>query len=371
LEAAVNTTICRDLDMTHPIFGFSHCRDVVAAVSGCGGLGIFGAGGLHPDELDEQLRALDRDARGRSYGVDLVIPAKTLGEDSQRLEAMIPPEHRDFLESLYDRFGVPQRPPGAQRIRGQARAAAQMEVIMAHKQVSVIATALGPPPADIVRAAHARSIRIAGLVGAPEHARHHLEADTDILVAQGTEAGGHTGQISTLVLVPQVVDAARGRPVVAAGGIGDGRQLAAALALGAQAGWLGSIWLTTHESDLHPVVKSKLLRASSRDTVVSRCFTGKPVRQLATPWTNAWEDDRAPTPLPTPLQQMLVRPFLESVAEYGVEEPAGTPVGQVVGMMLRPLSVAAVIERLADELAATLERLGVALTGLGAALVPG
>ncbi len=333
----MRTPLCDALGLEFPIIGFSHCRDVVAAVSRNGGLGVLGAGGLDADELHQELTQLDAESHGRPYGVDLVIPAKTLGDDPELLAAQIPQEHRAFVDGLYERFAIP-RPPDprsakeAWRVRGRRRASEQVDVALAHRP-ALVACALGPPPSFVVDAAHERGVLVAGLVGAPEHVPYQLAAGTDVLIAQGTEAGGHTGEITTLVLVPQVVDAAAGTPVAAAGGIGDGRQLAAVLALGAQAGWIGSLWLTTVESDLHPAVKDKLLAATSRDTVRSRCRTGKPVRQLRTPWVDAWEEPGAPAPLPTPLQQMLVRPQLEMIARYGVSEPAGSAVGQIVGIL--------------------------------------
>lgn len=356
----MQTELCRTLGMEFPIIGFSHCRDVVGAVSRSGGLGVLGAGGLDADELDRELSRLDEESHGCPYGVDLVIPAKTLGDDPDVLMAQIPEGHRRFVDNLYDRFGIP-RPPAEspesdKRIRGRRRASEQVEVTLTHR-VALIAAALGPPPAFLVDAAHERGVLVAGLVGAPEHVPRQLAAGTDVLVAQGTEAGGHTGDVTTLVLVPQVVDAAEGHAVAAAGGIGDGRQLTAVLALGAQAGWLGSLWLTTAESDLHPTVKEKLLAASSLDTVRSRCRTGKPVRQLRTPWVDAWAEPGAPDPLPTPLQQLLVRPQLEMISRNGIREPAGSAVGQVVGALRAQMSTRVVFADIVDGVVAAMQRI--------------
>jgi NAD(P)H-dependent flavin oxidoreductase YrpB (nitropropane dioxygenase family) len=357
----VRTALCTALGIEFPIIGFSHCRDVVAAVSRSGGLGVLGAGGLNADELDRELTRLDEESLGRPYGVDLVIPGKTLGDDPEQLAAKIPEAHRLFVDGLYDRFAIP-RPPAptspdeAWRIRGRRRASEQVGVALSHRP-AMVASALGPPPDFVVEAAHEGGVLVAGLVGAPEHVSHQLAAGTDIIVAQGTEAGGHTGEITSLVLVPQVVDAADGHAVAAAGGIGDGRQLAAMLALGAQAGWVGSLWLPTAESDLHPVIKEKLLRANSRDTVRSRCRTGKPVRQLRTAWVEAWEEPGAPEPLPTPLQQMLVRPQLEMISRYGVAQPAGSAVGQVVGTLRRQTSTRTAFDELVEDALGAMEQL--------------
>src|SRR5213079_3521519 len=149
-------------------------------------------------------------------------------------------------------------------------------------------------------------VRVAALAGKPQHAERSLARGVDLIVAQGTEAGGHTGEISTMVLVPEVVDAVSPTPVLAAGGIGNGRQIAASLALGAQGVWCGSVWLTTEEAETHPIVKEKFLAASSSDTVRSRASTGKPARQLRTAWTEAWDSPDNPDPLPMPLHGMLI-----------------------------------------------------------------
>ena len=354
----MHTAICDLLDIEYPIFAFSHCRDVVVEISRAGGFGVLGAAAIDPDDLEAELRWIDERLKGRPYGIDLVLPVKYEGDDEAEMRALIPPEHIAFVDELMRRFGIPPRSSHdiTSPIRGHVRARAQWEVALRHP-VRLLASALGPAPRDIQHDAHERGIVVAGLVGAVSHAVKHVEAGTDIVIAQGTEAGGHAGEISTLVLVPQVVDAIAPTPVLAAGGIADGRQIAAALALGAQGVWTGSLWLTTRESDTHPLVKDKLIQADSRDTVRSRCRTGKPVRQLRTPWVDAWEQTDAPRPLPAPLQQMLVRDATISMIEHGVRDPMGTPVGQVVGMMRAERPVAAVLYDLIEQYIATLQRM--------------
>jgi NAD(P)H-dependent flavin oxidoreductase YrpB (nitropropane dioxygenase family) len=346
----MRTSLCDLLGIEYPIVAFSHCRDVVAAVSRCGGLGVLGAATFSPDELDRELTALEKQCPGRPYGVDLVFPVKYRGDDEVELRRMIPPEHIEFVHQLEDRFGIPPRTSTdeSSTVRGHVRAREQWDVARGH-DVALLASALGPAPLDVQDSAHAAGILTAGLVGAVRHTKAHVAAGTDVIIAQGTEAGGHSGDISTLVLVPQIVDAVGPRPVLAAGGIGDGRQIAAALALGAVGVWTGSVWLTTAESDTHPVLKEKLLGASSQDTLRSKCRTGKTVRQLRTPWVEAWEAPTAPTPLPAPLQQMLVRDATLSAVEHGVADALGTPIGQVVGMMNDRRPVRPVIDRLIAE----------------------
>jgi NAD(P)H-dependent flavin oxidoreductase YrpB (nitropropane dioxygenase family) len=214
----------------------------------------------------------------------------------------------------------------------------------------------------MIEQGRAKGVLVAALAGTVEHARRHAQAGVDIVVAQGTEAGGHTGEISTMVLVPEVVDAVAPLPVLAAGGIGNGRQLTAALALGAQGVWMGSVWLTTEEAETHPVVKQKFLRATSRDTIRSRSLTGKPARMLRTAWTEAWEDPANPEPLPMPLQPRLVREAQARIARSAHKSPGAAEladyfVGQIVGSLNHVKSVRAVIEELVQEYADTMERL--------------
>jgi NAD(P)H-dependent flavin oxidoreductase YrpB (nitropropane dioxygenase family) len=207
-----------------------------------------------------------------------------------------------------------------------------------------------------------KGVQVAALAGTVEHARRHVEAGVDIVVAQGYEAGGHTGQVATMVLVPDVVDAVGDIPVLAAGGIGSGRQITASLALGAQGVWIGSLWLTTEEAETHPVVKEKFLKATSSDTIRSRSLTGKPARQLRSAWTDAWDDPSNPDPLPMPLQPRLVREAQARISRTahksaGAAQLSNYFVGQIVGSMNHTKSVRTVMEELAIEYADTMERL--------------
>jgi NAD(P)H-dependent flavin oxidoreductase YrpB (nitropropane dioxygenase family) len=330
----MRTPLSERLNLEFPIFAFSHCRDVVAAVSAAGGFGVLGGANFSPEELENELSWLDEHSDGKPYGVDLVFPVTYKGDDTAELLLMIPAEHKEFVHGLEERFGIPPRQSvdTVSVVRGHERSREQWRVAMQHP-IKLLASALGPTPSDIQTQAHDLGILTAGLVGDVKHAERHLAAGTDILIAQGSEAGGHCGDIGTFVLVPQIVDLVKPTPVLAAGGIGNGRQIAAALALGAEGVWTGSIWLTTVESDVHPKLKRKLVAASSRDTIRSKCRTGKMVRQLRTPWVEAWEAKEAPSSLPAPLQQLLVRDATISAVEHGIDDALGTPVGQVVGIM--------------------------------------
>lgn len=354
----MRTPICVRLGIEYPIFAFSHCRDVVAAVSRAGGFGVLGVSRHSPEELAVDLEWIAEQSGGRPFGVDLIFPTTFAGNDLDALGASVPDEHREFVRGLMERFDVPApadqdsaRLYSAHKLTpDNARALAEVAL---DADIAMLVSALGLPPEDLADRARARGIVLGALVGTPRQAQRQLDGGMDVLIAQGNEAGGHVGDISTMVLVPQVVDLAGDRPVLAAGGIADGRQVAAALALGAQGAWLGSAWLTTQESDLQPGLVARLLDASSSDTVVSKSYSGKPVRLLRTPWVKAWEEDGAPRPLPAPQQGLLVRDAMTSAVEHGIPEVLGTPLGQVVGQLRRQETCAMVVGRLVEEFIAS------------------
>lgn len=371
------------LGTEYPIAAFSHCRDVVAAVSKGGGLGVLGAVTYTPEQLDVELSWIEEQIGGRPYGVDLLLPVGTADAASRLsatdLEALLvdptpilPEEHRRFLARLLDEHGIPELPDGGVEARRLLNPpAALAEVAFSHR-ISLIASALGPPPPQLVADAHARGVQVAALVGTTEHARRQKAAGVDLVVAQGSEAGGHTGTIGTMVLVPDVVDAVAPTPVLAAGGIASGRQMAAAMALGAQGVWTGSVWLTTEEAETHPVVKQKLLKASASDTVRSRCRTGKPARQLRSTFTDAWDDPKSPEPLPMPLQPLLVAEAVEridraaSAGNAEAAEMANYFVGQVVGRLNAVKPARQVLREIVGEYVDTVLAMGDALGELGA-----
>jgi len=356
-----------------PIAGFNRSPAVVAAVCNAGGLGVLAASGYRPDELDAQLTWIEEQTGGRPYGVDLLIPEKFAAGDPGNLvaslRAQIPDEHLAFVRGLLDRYGVPPRPaPPARPASGDraeefwasvspAGAESLLDAAFSHR-IALIASALGTPPPDLVERGHAAGVVVAALVGAPKHAERQLAAGVDLLIAQGTEAGGHTGTIATMVLTPEVVALAGGRPVLAAGGIASGAQMAAALALGAAGVWCGSVWLSSHEDVANQAIKAKFLAATSADTVRSRARTGKPARQLRSAWFDEWERAGSPDPLPLPLQPMLVSDAwsrIDAAADAGHEGALALQsffVGQVVGSF-RELRPAAEITR---QLAADCER---------------
>jgi NAD(P)H-dependent flavin oxidoreductase YrpB (nitropropane dioxygenase family) len=341
----MDTKLCRMLGIEFPLVAFSHCRDVVAAVSQSGGFGVLGAAGYTPEQLETELAWIDAHVDGKQYGVDLLIPENlavrteagaTLGD----LAGSIPDRHRAFVHDLLRRHEVDptrgthnreelDRPPPYQFETGEKL----MDVAFRHP-IRLIANALGVPPPSMLRRARQAGIPCAALVGAREHAMRQVTAGVDIIVAQGTEAGGHCGEVSTMVLVPEVLRAVQGKaPVLAAGGIMTGRQMAGCMAMGAAGVWTGSVWLATTEAETSPVFREKMVAARSRDTVRSRGRTGKPARQLRSAWTDAWEGPDSPGALPMPLQGMLSEPAMARVnraAEAG-SEPARALVSYFVG----------------------------------------
>jgi len=348
----MRTRVSDLLGIEFPILAFSHCRDVVAAVTNAGGFGVLGAVAHSPEGLEVDLRWIEEQTHGRPYGVDLLLPQKYAGSDEGGLDReavrrLLPPEQQQFVDDILRRYEVPELPEEDRQGMAGRGGGMQvspsgyeplLDVAFAHR-IRLVASALGPPPPSLIERAHASDVVVAALAGARAHAERHKAAGVDLIVAQGTEAGGHTGEVATMVLVPEVVDAVGPVPVLAAGGIARGRQIAAAMALGAEGVWCGSVWLTTAEAETLPAVKAKFLAAGSQDTVRSRSLTGKPARMLRSAWTDEWEQDAAPAPLPMPLQSALVAGAQARIRRSATKEGTGAHqlanyfVGQVVGSL--------------------------------------
>jgi NAD(P)H-dependent flavin oxidoreductase YrpB (nitropropane dioxygenase family) len=370
----MKSRICAMLGIDFPLLAFSHCRDVVAAVSRAGGFGVLGATGHTLESLETELAWIDAHVGGRPYGLDVLIPenlatggAKEVTRRS--LAEKVPFEHRAFVESLAERhhFTVPPElehdaaPPFDPNL-----ALAMLDVAFRHP-IKLIANALGVPPPAMIAMGKERGVPVAALVGAKEHALRQLDAGVDILVAQGSEAGGHCGEVSTMVLIPEVVRAAQGRAaVLAAGGIMTGAQMAAAMAMGADGAWTGSVWLATPESECSPVFRDKMVAATSRDTVRSTSRTGKPSRQLRSAWTEAWDAPDSPGAMPMPYQSLLSEGAIraaERAAEAGDEaarELVTYFVGQGVGLVDQIRPAAQVVQDFKEDFADAMTR----MTGL-------
>lgn len=349
----MQTSLGRKFGIDYPIFGFTPSEHVAAAISRAGGLGVLGCVRFNDaEELDAVLTWMDENTDGKPYGVDIVMPAKVPTEGTAvDLDKLIPAEHRAFVDRTLAELGVPPLSDDVEQASGvlgwlHSVARSHVDIALGHR-ISLIANALGSPPKDVIDLAHEKGVPVAALAGAVEHARRHVENGVDIVIAQGYEAGGHTGEVASMVLWPEIVDAVGDSALVlAAGGVGSGRQVAAALALGADGVWMGSYWLTAAEYKLGSAadgpssIQRALLGATSSDTVRSRIYSGKPARLLKTKWTEAWSRPDAPSPLPMPLQNILVSEAHQRISAANDPEVVAMPVGQVVGRMndIRPVA---------------------------------
>ncbi len=351
----MRTSLCDRLGIELPIVGFTPSEHVAAALSRAGGLGVLGCVRFNDAaELDKVLTWMDENTEGKPYGVDIVMPAKIPAEGTQvDLAKLIPDGHRAFVDRVLTELSVPPLPDDTDERAGvlgwlHSVARSHVEVALNHP-IKLIANALGSPPVDVIAQCHAAGVPVAALAGKAEHAVRHVANGVDFVVAQGYEAGGHTGEIASMVLVPEIVDAVD-VPVLAAGGIGSGRQVAAALALGASGVWMGSYWLATEEylqtMASSAAMQDALVAATSSDTVRTRIYTGKPARLLKTRWTEAWAAADAPEPLPMPLQNLLVSPAHNRIHAANDPTVVSMPVGQIVGRMDRVRRVADVVAEL-------------------------
>ena len=368
----MTTDLAAKFGIAYPIFAFTPSEHVAAAVTRAGGLGVLGCVRFNdPAELEAVLTWMDENTDGKPYGVDIVMPANVPTEGKAvDLESMIPAEHRAFVDRTLADLGVPPLSDDVERAAGtlgwlHSVARAQVDVALGHR-IGLIANALGSPPKDVIDEAHERGVPVAALAGAVSHARHHVESGVDIVIAQGYEAGGHTGEVASMVLVPEIVDAVGDDAIVlAAGGIGSGRQIAAALALGASGVWMGSHWLTAAEYKLGSAtgegpstIQKALLKATSSDTVRTRIYSGKPARLLKTKWTEAWAAEDAPDALPMPLQNLLVSEAHQRISVADDPEVVAMPAGQIIGRMNEIRPVADSMAELVAEYEATIKRLG-------------
>lgn len=366
----MQTDLAQRLGIEFPIFAFTHCRDVVVAVSKAGGLGVLGAVGFTPEQLETELNWIDEHIGDRPYGVDIVIPGKYEGMGAtdadklqEELQALIPDEHRRFVQKLLAEHGVPDIPEDERMAEligfGTAIAGPQADIALSHEKVALLANALGTPPPDVIDKVHASGKLVAALCGSAAQAARHKAAGVDVVIAQGTEGGGHTGEIGSMVLWPEVLDVLGDTPMLAAGGIGSGRQMAAALSMGAQGVWTGSLWLTVEEADVPPAQMESLFEATSKDTLRSRSWTGKPCRMLRNEWTEAWEAEENPKPLGMPMQFMVTSNAVQRGHKYPeqAKDVQFNPVGQIVGRMNKIRPAKDVIYEMVEECIESNDRL--------------
>jgi NAD(P)H-dependent flavin oxidoreductase YrpB (nitropropane dioxygenase family) len=376
----MKSPVCDMLSVEFPLFAFSHCRDVVAAVSRAGGFGVLGATTHTPETIEQELKWIDDHVDGKPYGLDVLIPdnISTSGEKNvtwNSLETRISAEHRAFTRNLLNKYGIELTTTPVPDNQPQPfDAGLALEVLEAsfRHPIRLIANALGVPPKAMIEMGRKHGVPVAALVGAKEHALRQVAAGVDILVVQGTEAGGHCGEVSTMVLVPEVIKAIReirDLPVLAAGGIMTGRQMAACMAMGAAGVWTGSVWLATVESETSEIFREKMIAASSREAVRSKSRTGKPARQLRSVWTDAWDRDPAsPGALPMPLQSIISRDAFDSIDRSALagntkaRELVSYFVGQGVGLIDSVKSAGAVVQEFKQDFAEAVERMN-ALVG--------
>ena len=370
----MKSKVCDMFGIEFPLMAFTHCRDVVVEVSKAGGMGILGAANFSPEQLEVELKWIDDHIDGKPYGVDLIAPTTMANKDEsatpEELDAMVPEEHKNFAASILAQHNVDTQdvygglPTGIGGFLGEKGAANIIDVAFAHP-IKLIVNALGVPPQYMIDKAKEEGVATGALVGAKHHAIKQAEAGVDLLICSGTEAGGHCGEISTMVVVPEVCKAVEeyNCSVVAAGGIVTGRQMAAAMAMGADGVWTGSVWLTTTEAETAPSIKEKLLSTQSNQTVRAKSRTGKFSRQVRSPWTDAWEDQDAPDALPMPLQSKVSEPALRKVTQLadagheGAKQLATFWVGQGVGMMNQSLSSRQVVYDFMEDFLAASERM--------------
>ncbi|MEE2781966.1 MAG: nitronate monooxygenase family protein [Pseudomonadota bacterium] len=374
----MKSPICDLLGIEFPLIAFTHCRDVVVEVTKAGGFGVLGAAGYNAETLEIELSWIDEHIDGMPYGVDLIAPTSMAITDDnntpEHIESMIPREHQDFAANILAQHNIDtadvyaDQRAGAGGFLTKGKAASIIDVAFSHP-IKLIANALGVPPQYMLDLGKERGVAVAALVGAKEHAAKQVEAGVDVLVVAGTEAGGHCGEVSTMVLVPEVCQYIEGSgvPVLAAGGIIKGRQMAASMAMGASGVWTGSMWLTTAEAETSPVIKEKYVQASSRQTVRSQARTGKYSRQLRSPWTDAWESEEAPRPLPMPLQSLVSEAPLAKVTKLaeggheGARQLATSFVGQGVGLIEAIQDTRTVVREFMEDYLAAVERMSATL----------
>ncbi len=368
----LRTKLCDMLDIKYPVIlagmggisGPISGPELVAAVSNAGGLGVLGCVFMPPSEIDEMIKKT-KSLTDKPFGVDTVLPAEvpesgTTAEFKADLSTL-GKEQNELVQKLVKELGLekpktevkeveitPAEPISAQsdnRAWSGDLFRQQIEVILEHR-VPVYAAGLGDP-GPWVNELHSKGTKVISIVGHVRAARKVAKAGVDIIVAQGHEAGGHNSRIATMPLIPQVVDAVSPIPVVAAGGIGDGRGLVAALALGAVGVWCGTIFITTKESLFESYLKQNIFDGTEDDTVVTKVYSGKRMRVMRNALVEAWEKSGVPT-LPMPLQSISILPVMDGAFKDERADIIPTPAGQILGIIKELKSAKQVIEEMVE-----------------------
>ncbi|MEM7273085.1 MAG: nitronate monooxygenase [Actinomycetota bacterium] len=355
MDSRLHTPLCDRLGIDVPIIsagmGPVAGPALVAAVSNAGGLGVLGCTSMTPEEVRAVIRQT-RELTDRPFGVDLILPARidqggvTMGDVAE----MIPAEHREAARRIADDLGV-EPPTGAPTDRNALGTDAEAQIdVIAEEQVPVFVGALGSPgfAADRLKQAGTTVISI---VGSTKQAVAVVRDGAEVVIAQGTEGGGHTGHVGTMALLPQVLDAVD-VPVVAAGGIGDGRGMAAALLMGCEAVWVGTRFLATDEAGIAGWQKAGIVASADQSPIISRAYTGKRFRMLPNQWTQAW-DEADLDPLPMPLQPVLTAMTIGASAtdRGGREGIAMNGAGNIAGLIDQVVPAAEVVAAMTAEAA--------------------
>jgi nitronate monooxygenase len=355
----LRTQLCDLLDIRHPLVqapmaGGWTTPELVSAVCGAGGFGVLAGARVTPERLHEDIRAV-KARTDRPFGVNfLLAPPEPGGGDVATVQR--------FLDGFRDELGIP---PGETELSlSPSPLEEQLEVVF-EERVPVLSTAMGDP-GELVERAHEEGARTIATVTTVEEAVLVAERGADAVVAQGAEAGGHRstfelgpngeGQlVGTMALVPQVVDAVD-VPVVAAGGIADGRGLVAALALGAAGAQLGTRFLLARESGAHPDYRKRLLNATETETVVTRAFTGRPGRALRSRFLEEYSS-AGPEPLAWPLQSVAAGDIYAASQAANEDDYSPLFAGQGLRMLKGEQAATEIVEVILSEAAAVLSRL--------------
>jgi NAD(P)H-dependent flavin oxidoreductase YrpB (nitropropane dioxygenase family) len=348
----LHTSLCRMLDIEHPIIAFTHCKEVAVAAINAGGFAVLGEAMRSADDIAADVRWLRARVGDRPFGIDLVLPSSAPPKATpDELIAEIPEAQRAYAAEIKRRYDVPEpsNPVALRQWGGLNKRLGQGQIdVLLEERVPVIATGLGSPD-FLIDAAHDRGLRVFGLIGMAHQAERQLARGVDAIVAQGYDAAGHTGAMGTFSIVAQVAALAGEVPVIAAGGVTTGRHLAAALCLGAAGVWAGTVWLASHESDVEPVVKQRLLAATGEETTRTACISGKTMRVLKCPWTDAWEEAGAPAVLASPYQMLLSSDYIQAANDHLRGDLMTEAAGQGVGFVTEARGTADILRDMAGE----------------------
>ncbi|MHB8894273.1 MAG: NAD(P)H-dependent flavin oxidoreductase [Candidatus Geothermincolia bacterium] len=369
-KRVLRTALCDMLDIEYPIMSAGMGPntlseqvgapvELVVAVSEAGGLGVLGASGYSIAELRDAIHEI-RAKTDKPFGVDILLPrniadiqgVEAAGADEVPLSALLatlPAPYQDYVAKMKSDLGLPDIEVMVKPDTTTLRPQEAVDVCIEEK-IPLFCAGLGNP-GFMVEEAHANGMKVLAITGNSKNAKRMADAGIDLLVAQGAEAGGHTGRVGTMALVPAAIDAAYPVPVLAAGGIADGRGLAAALAMGCIGVWVGTRFLATDEGGAQAVIKENIVKATDEDTVVSTMFTGKTLRAIRSEFHTSWEASGLQS-LPFPLQIFISSALFGAFVEANKVDYIGGFAGQAAGIIheIKPAGevLADMVEETAD-----------------------